>query len=318
MDTVLSHWVNEFHVDGFRLDLSKGFTQNWTVGDIGAWSARDQSRIDNLTRLKDVHWARHPGSWLILEHFANNDEETELAGMGYMLWGKATDPYKECTMGWATNNDFEWYVSYQARGWAFHNLVGFMESHDEERLMYENLNYGNSWNGYDTRDLSTALWRMGTAASCFFTIPGPKMMWMFGELGYDYSINYACRTCPKPIKWEYWDEFDRQKLFKIYAAIIKLKTNYTTFRSGSYDMNTGDYKKTIHVNDAGMNATIIANFDVAGQDVWTGFQHTGNWYDYMTGNVLNVTDQNMLYFLNPGEYRIFCRPNRFLFRICRS
>ena len=39
-------------------------------------------------------------------------------------------------------------VFQKMRGWTYHNLVGFMESHDEERLMYNNMLYGNSrnWN----------------------------------------------------------------------------------------------------------------------------------------------------------------------------
>ena len=45
----------------------------------------------------------------------------------------------------------------------FHNLVGFMESHDEERLMYNNLLYGNSTIGYDIKDVETSLQRMGLA-----------------------------------------------------------------------------------------------------------------------------------------------------------
>jgi hypothetical protein len=46
---VFSYWITEFKVDGFRLDLSKGLTQNNTGEDVGAWSAYDQSRVNILT-----------------------------------------------------------------------------------------------------------------------------------------------------------------------------------------------------------------------------------------------------------------------------
>lgn len=36
---VLRHWLEEYRVDGFRVDMSKGFTQNNTLGDVGAWNA---------------------------------------------------------------------------------------------------------------------------------------------------------------------------------------------------------------------------------------------------------------------------------------
>lgn len=41
---------------------------------------------------------------------------------------------------------------------------------------------------------ATALKRMQQAAAFFFTIPGPKMIWQFGELGFDYSIEYNGRV----------------------------------------------------------------------------------------------------------------------------
>lgn len=306
VDTVLSYWVNEYKVDGFRLDLSKGFTNNFTGSDIGAWSAYDAARVGYLKRMADVFWARHPGRYLILEHFADNSEEVELANYGFMMWGKASDPYNQCSMGWSTGSDFQYQVSYQARGWAFHNLVAFAESHDEERMMYRNIQFGNQISGYSTRDTATALIRMGQLAAFLLTVPGPKMMWQFQELGYDYTIEFNGRTGTKPIRWDYWNDARRQRLYKIFAAIIKLKTQYPAFRSNSYDITGGsNYTKQIHVNDASMNVTVIGNFDVVSQNTWTGFQHTGLWYNYLSGASLNVTDVNMMINLPPGEFRIF-------------
>ncbi|GIS04555.1 MAG: hypothetical protein CM15mP107_1750 [Bacteroidota bacterium] len=40
----------------FRFDLSKGYTQNYTLGDINAWSVYDQSRIDILTDYANYIW----------------------------------------------------------------------------------------------------------------------------------------------------------------------------------------------------------------------------------------------------------------------
>lgn len=305
IDSVLSFWVEKYKVDGFRFDLSKGFTQTNTGQDIGAWSQYDLGRINSIKRMSSRLWNFHPGKWVILEHFGDNSEETELANFGCMFWGKASDNYYQAAMGYEVGSDFEFNMSYQARGWNFHNLVGFMESHDEERLMYENINFGNSFAGYDTRDTTTALKRMGLVATFFFTIPGPKMIWQFGEYGYDYSINFNCRTCPKPIVWFYLNDPRRLKLKKIYAALIKLRTGYpNTFRTGSYNISAFGKQKQIHLN-ATMNATVIGNFDVADQWTWTGFQHTGWWYEYFTGDSINVTDPNMNILLPPGEYRLF-------------
>ena len=312
VDSVLDYWTTEFRFDGYRFDLSKGFTQLNTVGNVSLWSNYDLDRINNIKRIANNLWARHPGKYFILEHFADNSEEIELSLHGCMLWGKAHNQYNESTMGYVGSggDNFEWYMSKNARGWPYHNLIGFMESHDEERLMYNNLLYGNSSFNYDVKDLKTSLKRMGQAAAFFFTIPGPKMMWQFGELGYDYSINFPSnteesRTSPKPVKWDYKDNYFRYNLFLEYSALIKLKTSYPAFRTSDYRMETWGTQKQIYIDDPQMNFTIIGNFNVVSEDTYTGFQHTGWWYDYITGDSINVSDINMKIYLDPGEWKIY-------------
>ena len=86
---------------------------------------------------------------------------------------------------------------------------------------------------YNVKDLSTGLHRNEMAAAFFFMMPGPKMIWQFGELGYDYSINTCqdgtvnnnCRTDAKPIKWDYLQVVSRQRLHDVYAALLKLRAN---------------------------------------------------------------------------------------------
>jgi Alpha amylase, catalytic domain/FlgD Ig-like domain len=305
-DSVLSYWAQEYRVDGFRLDLSKGFT-NRSTSNIGDWSIYDQDRINYLTRMASHFWANNYNKYFIIEHFANNDEETVLANHGIMLWGKASEPYYQAAMGFEQASDFSGLMSYQAKGWSYHNLVGFVESHDEERTMYKNYTFGNGVNpAHDCRDTIVALKRMAAIAAFWATIPGPKMMWQFQELGYDVSIDVPCRTCPKPIRWSYLQNGPRQLLYKKYAAIVNLKTKHPdAFRSSSYDISAWGKQKQIHVNSTAMNVTVIGNFDVYNQDTYTGFQHTGRWYNYMSGDSLEVTDMAMTINLTPGDFRIF-------------
>ena len=37
VDRVVAYWLEEYHVDGYRYDLSKGLTQKNTIGNVGAW-----------------------------------------------------------------------------------------------------------------------------------------------------------------------------------------------------------------------------------------------------------------------------------------
>jgi pullulanase/glycogen debranching enzyme len=45
VDRVVEHWLVKYKVDGFRWDLSKGFTQTNNPNNVGAWGNYDASRI---------------------------------------------------------------------------------------------------------------------------------------------------------------------------------------------------------------------------------------------------------------------------------
>ena len=85
----------------------------------------------------------NPDAYVILEHFANNDEQTVLANNGMLLWSAMHNNYKQVAMGWETSSDVSW-AFHGNRGWNYPNLIDYMESHDEERMMYEALSNGNS------------------------------------------------------------------------------------------------------------------------------------------------------------------------------
>ncbi len=71
-----------------------------------------------------------------------------------------------------------------------------MESHDEERTSFRALTNGLS---AIKSDSVLRLKQLAANASMFLTAPGPKMIWQFGELGYDISIDFNGRTGRKPV-----------------------------------------------------------------------------------------------------------------------
>ena len=308
---ILEYWVTEFKFDGFRFDLSKGLTQFFSGGDAGLMSRYDAGRIAILKDYADFIWELDPKSYVIMEHFADNDEEIELSSYGMMLWGNMNHAFSQAAKGFSS--DLEW-ADYTVRGWDDPHLISYMESHDEERLMVRILNEGDSEGDYNTRELPTALERKAAAAAIFYTIPGPKMLWQFGELGYDYSINHCvngtianeCRLDPKPIRWDYLQEPDRENLFRVTSSLIHLKTNYPTFSTDSFLFNDGNlFLKTVHLYHPEMDAVSLANFRVIPSDINPKFPRAGIWYEYFSGDSIVVTDtQEKLSFL-PGEYRIY-------------
>jgi 1,4-alpha-glucan branching enzyme len=309
---MMRYWIDEYHVDGYRFDLSKGLTQNYTLGNIGAWGAYDQSRVNILNDYYSDIQSHEPGAYVILEHLADNSEETALANAGMMLWGKMTTEYEQASMGYNSNSDLTWGV-YSSRGWSQPRLVSYGESHDEERLMHKNLNFGNSSGGYNIQNLATALKRQELAHAFLIPIPGPKMIWQFGELGYDYSINYCndgsintdCRTYAKPVRWDYRDVENRYNVYRVVSALNDIKKTNPIFSTTDFDVDLGGLGKRIHLNTPSLKATIVGNFNVTSINMVPGFQHTGDWYDFFSGNTMNVSDVNASMSFQPGEYHVY-------------
>jgi len=301
VDRVTSHWLTEYDMDGFRFDFTKGFTN--TPGDGGAY---DAARISILKRMSDHIRTVSPDAYIILEHFADNSEEKILSDHGMMIWGNINYNYNEATMGYndGGKSNFSW-ISYKNRGWNDPHLVGYMESHDEERLMFKNLEYGNSSGSYTIKELNTALERIELAAAFFFTIPGPKMIWQFGELGYDYSIEENGRVGNKPIRWDYLDVPARKHLYDVFAALIEMKTTEPALATSDYVLSLGSAAKRIELNHSDMDVRVLGNFDVVTQTVDPNFSKTGTWYEFFSGTELNVTAVNDPISLEAGEYRLY-------------
>lgn len=322
LDSVNLYWIEEYKFDGYRYDLSKGFTQTNSGSDVAQWSSYDQSRIDLLERMADVIWARYPDTYIILEHFADNNEEKVLSDYGMMLWGNMNHSYNQLAMGYSSESNVSG-VSASNRGWDDDHLVAYMESHDEERLMYRCLEFGNENATYSTKDFSTALERIKAVSSFFYTVPGPKMLWQFGELGFDYSINRCtdgsinenCRLSIKPTRWEYLAEEENARLFEVTSELIKLKTTFELFQSGEVSFFNGSnlsrYMWVVQndlespTDPSEMNAVIIGNFDIATKELDVNFPHDGKWYHYFDlGDSLEVVGTQTLN-LQPGEFRLY-------------
>ncbi|MFN1834099.1 alpha-amylase family glycosyl hydrolase [Balneola sp. MJW-20] len=319
---VIEYWLEEYKVDGFRYDLSKGFTQVNSGDDVGAWGNYDQSRIDIWKDYASHQWSVEPESYLIMEHFGSNTEEKVLADYGLMLWGNMNGPYSQSTMGYSENSNIYGVLS-ESRNFNDRHLVGLMESHDEQWIMFKNIAFGNSSGNYNVRELGTALGRQKIAGAFFFTLPGPKMIWQFGELGYGYGdAGEQClndqsycppsapgRTSPKPIRWDYYntpDNPERVKLYKTWSALITLRKASPVFSdpvNTTYDLN--GLTKSIVLEHTDTDVVIIGNFGVVSTTLNVPFTTTGTWYDYFEGSSTTINDTDIELTLQPGEFKIF-------------
>ncbi|WP_052444671.1 alpha-amylase family glycosyl hydrolase [Flammeovirga sp. OC4] len=312
VDSVNAHWMKYYHVDGFRFDFTKGFSNN-IKGEDDFWgSKKDTDRIRLLTRMKDEILARNANAYVVFEHLSDNEEEVELANAGISLWGNINHDFRDIVKG--GNKNISW-QSPRERGMPIHGVMSYMESHDEERLIFDSENYGSRYQTYDLKVLQNGIDREKLAAAFFFMVPGPKMIWQYGEVGYNVSINQVeyqgeidggNRTARKPLISEFDTENDaiRQQLYDTYAALLKLRhdENLGALADADYTYNLSDEVKTIALNGADAKVRIIGNFTLQALEEHTyDFSADGDtWYSYFENGKEYAGSGAIT--LNPSEF----------------
>ena len=280
----LQYLLTEYHIDGFRFDLTKGFTQqSSTEATAGNYDA------DRIAILKEYYEAIREvkqDAFVVLEHFCDTREETELAKAGLHLWRNMNNAYCQSGMGWKDESAFT--SLYEKKpAW-----VGYMESHDEERVSYKQKTYGN----YDFKtNLATRMDQLEVNAAFFLTVPGPKMVWQFGEMGYDVSIEENGRTGRKPLHWEYLEDADRKSVHDTYVHLAKLRnaapelfdaTGTFTWKVAVTNWANGRilYSESV----TGKKLMVMGNFTNAAINVSLPAEG-GDWTNYMTGETETLT-----------------------------
>lgn len=330
---VLEYWLKEYKVDGYRMDLTKGLTQKNTLGNTAAWGNLDPTRVTILEDYYDMVHSTNPNAVFILEHLADFDEEKILSDYGMLPWRNMNNSYSQAAMGYASSSSFvdnNTVVGTNigdgsgmfADGW-----VGYAESHDEERNFYKAVAYGDG----DLQENEEArLARVPLIMAFSHLIPGPKMMWQFGEMGYDYSINYCsdgsisddCRTYRKPVPWVMgWDSDPlRMKAYDGAADVISLRTTYPEFfdapnvtvlncATSVWNSDSPRMIKVSYTDEADPNNSIeiivVGNFSAAEAiSPMIEFPNTGTWYDFRTGEQFNIIRPSRQIALAAGQVRI--------------
>ncbi len=292
----LKYWLTEYKVDGFRLDLSHGLC-----------SDKPNTSVANLKDYYDKSIkAVSPTAYMICEHWGGNmgTERPQLISYGMQCWNNTTNAYCQTAMGWLKDGD----------GFGEANRDGYVsycESHDEERMQYKCKKYGN---GDVKTNTAVRLGRIAENVAFNVLLNGSHMLWMWEEIGYDFSINsdvdhpdadntnYRCNKKPRPdaIGRNYFTQANRVAAFTKCAQVITLRTQLMpeVFEGNptSQNISSGDKLRKIQW---GSNVFAAANFDVTTNQAVT--LPSGTWYDYLNG----ATQASGTYTLAPGELKVF-------------
>lgn len=304
----LKFLLEEYNIDGFRFDLTKGFTQR--SSNESTASNYDASRVAILKDYNQAIKVVDPEAWVILEHFADDKEETELSNDGMMVWRNRNHAYSQAAMGWKSESDFRG-VYYHTSARPINSLVSYMESHDEERAAYKQAQYGN---GILKTSLDAKMSQLGVNAAFFFTVPGPKMVWQFGEIGYDVSIDENGRTGRKPLRWEYLDVTERKELHDTYTALIGLRRDHPELFNSTATLNwqvTDTFWEqgrflTLSSFGNSKQIVVVGNFTNELINAATTFPQLGDWYNYLNpSEVTTVHSKPMTVSVPANSFRIY-------------
>ena len=319
----IQHWIQEFKIDGYRWDLTKGFTNQCPPG-ANQESCTNSYQADRVAKMKeyaDIQWAADPSSLVVFEHLGNGgsyNEEVEWANYnrngdvgGIMQWRKMTDPYANLLKGQA--------VDLNGVADASDRFIGYAESHDEERVVYKALTEA----GQTQNNLPKVLQRLPAMGSVLFLVPGPKMLWHFGELGWDRSIftcsngtvqlNDGCKldTKPQP-QWAWSADAARQNVYNNWARQIALRIAEPVFENGQFAFNnsvTGQMRLDIWTSlTSTPNLSYVfvrSNFTDSTITVPGGFPYIGTWTNLMDNTTTIVTSTSQNVTIEPGGYRVF-------------
>ena len=300
---MLQYWVEEYKIDGYRLDLSKGLTQR--KSDVNTAGRYDQDRINYLTEYYEAVKEKRSNFMFILEHFCDDDEERVLAEKGMYLWKNVNNAFSQSAMGYSSSSSFG-AMSIQPRNW-----VSYAESHDEERNFYKAKTYGS---GNVQTDSLARIARVPLNMAFATLIPGPKMIWQFGEIGYDVESGESessIRMQEKPSGFQWYHNCQhRRDAYHATAKMLNMRKQYSlAFNTGNCTLNVGegdwDNGRRIGITHADLNLVVVGNFKTSQITSSPNFPKTGTWYELLTDTELTVTNTNMTMPLQAGEVRIY-------------
>ncbi|GAA4031580.1 hypothetical protein GCM10022386_14470 [Flavobacterium cheonhonense] len=337
---VVKQWIQEFKIDGFRWDLTKGFTQACSGGDDTCTNTYQADRVAILKEYADYSWSLDPTHYVIFEHLGADNEEQQWANYrisespskGVMMWGELHEAYKQLALGYSTNADIT-RMGHVSRGFSAKRLLGYPESHDKDRLIYEAVAFGNGGGtAPPLNNLNNAVPRMSAIGALSILVPGPKMIWHFAELGMNNSI-YTCEngtvnsesdvttgdcklaTKPQPQwanNWLTMTSPNRQQVYNDWKRLIQLKINEPVFEADyAISPDANNIRQRIYIYDNALpstslkNVVVLANMSVASQSINPSFPYTGTWYNLMDNTPITVTNTTATITLAPGTFRVY-------------
>lgn len=254
---VVKYWMEEYHVDGYRFDLVKGLGDNSSYANSGdaATNAYNASRVANMHAIQEAMNEVNPEAYFINENLAGAKEENEMAAFGMLNWANVN--HSGCQFAKGIKSDSGLNRMYAKNdGRMINSTVAYLESHDEQRLGYEQIKYGVT---LVKNNHAVACRRLGSAAAQMILCPGAHMIWQFSEMGNTQNTKNndgGNNVDPKIVNWNLLDDSANRGLMENYSALISMRTANPDL----FDVENGaTFSMSCNSNDWTKGRTIMAN-----------------------------------------------------------
>lgn len=287
MQDVITHWLQEYRVDGIRYDATR-FVEWEGYNEWGAsWFAFAAHQAD-------------PSSYQIAEHIPSdpdfiNSTEMDTTWGDHFRWNMR-HMIEDARLD---REVFAGLMIPSKRG--FTNAlqrIAYTESHDEERVMHE----------LKARNYPSVERRRRAELAYALTLiaPGPAMIYAGQEIGEDTPK----RVGSNPIQWKRTKgalNGENRNLLQTARTLTRLRATHSALRGEWVNIHENMPDDVVVVDRTGNEGSVLlaGNLGRANRRVTFTLPHSGPWRSALKGRALQTRGNESALTLAPGEVAVF-------------
>ncbi len=322
--TVNHHWLDSYHVDGFRYDYVPGY---WLENSENGYAKLVQETYELVKEKKGSsdHWQRffNEGSVNLIQCAEQLQKPVDILKKTFSncTWQNGTlnaareaagNPDQLTSLGFLFGLS-GYPAEVQNNGDSIRKTaLQYLENHDHSRFV---CNFGTVVSDNELlKEGDRTLWyRVQPYLIGLFTAKGIPMLWQGQEFGENYFLpqeGWGRVLLYRPVRWEYFYTSEGRSLIQLVRKLVKLRRNNPQFSRGEhffYNDFVLYQSRNIMLfsrNYEGVFSLVALNFGIRDQVVPFTFPFSGNYLEELHGleNLMGVSASREVQLNIPGNY----------------